>query len=279
MLDAIVLGVAQDGGHPQTGCEASCCAPAFADPRRGHRIACIGLRTDDAGWLLDATPDLRWQLHALQRPCRGIVLTHAHMGHYTGLLQLGREAWAPDRLPVYAMPGMAAFLEAQEPYRTLLAEGYVELRRLAADTPVTLAPGLRLTPWEVPHRGPWSETVGLHVEGPASSCLYLPDIDAFEPWHRDLAEVVAATGRVWIDGTFFDAAELPHRDLGTIPHPLVADTMTRLAGLSPALRARVHFLHLNHSNPLLDTGSEASRAVADAGFAVAREGDSWRLDA
>lgn len=278
MIEAVVLGVAQDGGHPQAGCHATCCADAFADPRRGHRIACIGLRTPEAGWLLDATPDLRWQLHALARPCRGIVLTHAHLGHYTGLLQVGREAWAAQGLPVYAMPGMAAFLEATEPYRTILADGHIELVRLQADVPVELAPGLVLTPWEVPHRGPWSETVALHVEGPSGSCLYLPDIDAFQPWSRDLAAVVAQVDRVWLDGTFFDARELPHRDLSEIPHPLVTDTMARLAGLSPALRARVHFLHLNHSNPLLDTTSEAHRSVTAAGFAVAREGDAWRLD-
>jgi pyrroloquinoline quinone biosynthesis protein B len=277
MREAVVLGVAQDGGHPQTGCEASCCAPAFADPARGHHIACIGLRSATRGWLLDATPDIKWQLHGLGRPCAGIVLTHAHMGHYTGLLQLGREAWAPQRLPVYAMPGMAAFLRATEPYATILAEGHIELVPLVADQPVELGDGLVLTPWQVPHRGPWSETVGLHVQGPDDSCLYLPDIDAFHPWDRDLADVVAQVGRVWIDGTFFSAAELPHRDLGSIPHPLVSDTMHRLRALPAELRARVHFLHLNHSNPLLDEGSEASDAVRRAGFAVARRGDGWRL--
>ncbi len=277
MNEAVVLGVAQDGGHPQAGCEASCCAPAFADPSRGHRIACVGVRTPTEGWLLDATPDLRWQLHDLGRPCAGIVLTHAHLGHYTGLLQLGREAWAPRGLPVYAMPGMARFLEQTEPYRTILADGHIDLRRMRADEPVALAPGLTLTPWLVPHRGPWSETVGLHVQGASSSCLYLPDIDAFEPWGRDLAAVVQDVGRVWIDGTFFSAAELPHRDLGAIPHPLVTDTMTLLQSLPAAHRARVHFLHLNHSNPLLDPSSSAAGDVAERGFVLAREGDIWEL--
>ena len=65
--------------------------------------------------MIDTTPDFREQLALLHRSapgCRlaGILLTHAHMGHYTGLIQLGREAWNTQRMPVYAPPRMAAFL-------------------------------------------------------------------------------------------------------------------------------------------------------------------------
>jgi len=275
--EATVLGVTQDGGHPQAGCSASCCASAFADPSRGHRIACIGVRAGDGGWLLDATPDLRWQAHALGRPLRGILLTHAHLGHYTGLLQLGKEAWAARRVPVYAMPGMAAFLRAHQPWASLLDDDHLELRLLREGEPVPLAAGVSVTPVVVPHRGPWSETVALHVRGPVGSAMYLPDIDDLDRWSRDVADVLEQVDTLWLDGTFYDAAELPHRDIAAIPHPLVSDTMERLAALPASLRQRVAFIHLNHSNPLLDPSSEASAEVARRGFRVARRGDRVQL--
>jgi len=277
--ELVVLGVAQDGGHPQAGCAASCCAEAFADPRMGHRIACIGVRTSAGGWLLDATPDLRWQAHALGVPLRGVVLTHAHLGHYTGVLQLGPEAWGAQRMPVHAMPGMSGFLLEHQPFASLFDEGTLTLAPLAAEQPVALADGVTLTPWIVPHRGPWSETVALHVQGPGASAVYLPDIDDLDRWERPVADVLEEVDVLWLDGTFYDGSELPHRDLAGIPHPFVTDTMDRLDHLPLRLRQRVHFVHLNHSNPLLDPHSEAHREVLRRGYRVARQGDRLQLKA
>jgi len=277
MAELIVLGVAQDGGHPQAGCVQSCCAAAYDDPRAGHRIASIGVRTSAGGWLLDATPDLRWQAHGLGMPLRGVLLTHAHLGHYTGVLQLGPEAWAADAVPVHAMPGMAGFLRAHQPFASLFDEGHLHLEPMAAEVPVPLADGVTVTPWLVPHRGPWSETVALHVQGAAGAAVYLPDIDDLRLWERDIEGVLRSVDVLWLDGTFFDARELPHRDLSAIPHPMVSDTLELLGDLPAELRAKVHFVHLNHTNPLLDPHSEASAEVARRGFRVAREGDRLQL--
>ena len=272
MVELQVLGLAQDGGHPQAGCPRPCCASAFADVGLGHRIACIGLRDGDEAWLLDASPDLGRQAWAVGGTLRGVWLTHAHLGHYTGVLQLGKEAWAARGMPLFAMPAMQAFLEANEPFASVLRDGHAVVHPLAADRSVALSERLSVTPWLVPHRGPWSETVGLHVRGPSRTALYLPDIDAWEPWDRDLAEVVSEVDALFLDGTFFDVDELAGRDQRTIPHPTVRATMGRLQALPEALRARVHFIHLNHSNPLLDPASEASAEVERRGYRVAREG-------
>ena len=45
--------------------------------------------------MIDATPDFAEHLHLLtnnnERALKGIFITHAHIGHYTGLMHLGRE--------------------------------------------------------------------------------------------------------------------------------------------------------------------------------------------
>jgi pyrroloquinoline quinone biosynthesis protein B len=276
-VELVVLGLAQDGGHPQAGCVRSCCAAAFAERGGGHHISCLGLRDGDDAWLLDATPDLGRQAWAVGGVVRGVWLTHAHVGHYAGVLQLGKEAWAAQRMPLFAMAGMVQFLLANQPFASVLSDGHALVVPLRADEPVVLSPRLRVTPWLVPHRGPWSETVGLLIEGPHARALYLPDIDAWEPWERDLAQVAAQVDALFIDGTFYDAAELPGRDLRTIPHPTVCATMDRLQSLPDEVRARVYFIHLNHTNPLLDPDSAASHEVERRGFRVAREGQRLRL--
>ncbi|HHO50338.1 MAG TPA: MBL fold metallo-hydrolase [Deltaproteobacteria bacterium] len=271
-----VLGIAQDGGHPQAGCMEPCCAPAWLDPGRGHRVASLGLVQGTQRWLVDCTPDLPDQLRLVGGPpLDGILLTHAHMGHYTGLLHLGPEAWAPSGIAVYVMPGMRAFLEGNAPWSALISGGHVRLVDLAADRPLRLTDQLQVIPWEVPHRGPWTETVAFVIQGPSRRVLFVPDIDRWEGWPRDIADVLSEVDVAYVDGSFFDMGELPRRDRSEILHPLVRETMDRLQ--SETLRSRVRFLHLNHTNPMLSPGSSAWREVHDRGFRIAVEGEEVEL--
>jgi pyrroloquinoline quinone biosynthesis protein B len=97
--EAILLGTAQDGGVPQAGCHCALCTQPRTDPALRQWVACLGL-VDHAArqcWLIDTTPDSREQLSALHSlapdcPLAGILLTHTPVGHYTGLIHLGREA-------------------------------------------------------------------------------------------------------------------------------------------------------------------------------------------
>ncbi len=134
-IEAILLGTAQDGGLPQAGCYCVRCAAARANPALRQWAACLGLvdYSTRQSWLIDATPDFREQLDALHRiapdcPLAGIILTHAHTGHYAGLIHLGREAWGTRDMPVYASPRMADFLRRNAPWSQLVALGNVELR-------------------------------------------------------------------------------------------------------------------------------------------------------
>jgi pyrroloquinoline quinone biosynthesis protein B len=280
----VVLGIAQDGGVPHIACRQPLCVAARRDPSRRQRVACLGLIDEASGerFLIDATPDLASQIDSLQggrapanpkRPVDGILLTHAHIGHYTGLMYLGREALGADHVPVFSTPRMAAFLRENQPWKQLVALGQIELRELVPGHEVALG-RFRVTPVLVPHRDEISDTIGFRVRGPARSLLYVPDIDKWERWDRTIAEQVAGVDVALLDGTFEDAAEVPGRSLAEIPHPLVGETMALLA--APGLRGRVHFIHLNHTNRLLWDAS-AVRSAQVRGFRVARDGDAFPL--
>jgi pyrroloquinoline quinone biosynthesis protein B len=281
---AVVLGIAQDGGVPHIGCRQDLCVAARRDLTRRQRVACLGLVDDNSGqrFLVDATPDIASQIESLnagrtvaspRRPIDGILLTHAHIGHYTGLMYLGREALGADRVPVHVTPRMAAFLRGNEPWKQLVRQGQIDVREMLPGQDFAMG-HFRITAIPVPHRDEISDTVGFRVRGPSRSLLYIPDIDKWERWDRRIADEVAAVDVALLDGTFRDAAEVPGRSLAEIPHPLVGETLALLA--APALRGRVHLIHLNHTNALLsDEG--AARALEARGFRVARDGDAFAL--
>jgi len=266
----VVLGIAQDGGYPQAGCVREDCLAAWRDPSKRQRVASLGIvdpRTNER-WIIDATPDFPSQLHSLGgRVPAGILLTHAHIGHYLGLAHLGREVLGAKGVRVYAMPRMRELLERNGPWSQLVTLQNITLVPLAEGQEIALNDRIRVTPLRVPHRDELSETVAFIVRGPSRAILWLPDIDKWEKWETPLEDVLARVDVAYLDGTFFTADELPGRDLREIPHPLVTETLARLAG-SPLL-SRVRFIHLNQSNPLL---REQRRGVA-----VARDGERQPL--
>ena len=278
-VEAILLGTAQDGGVPQAGCTCNHCRESRADPALRQWAACLALVDRAAGqsWLIDATPDYREQLQALQKrapecPLAGIALTHAHVGHYAGLIHLGREAANVQGLPLYASARMAMLLREHAPWSQLVALGNVELRILTPDQEVQLSPRLWLTPQEVPHRDEYSDTMAYVVRGPQRKLFYCPDIDGWDQWSRDLDKVLGGIDVALLDGTFYSADELPGRDLTQIPHPLATDTAERLAGTD----CEAHLIHLNHSNPLLRPGPERDWLAA-RGIGVGAAGMHWSL--
>lgn len=260
---AVVLGIAQDGGAPQAGCERPDCIAAWSDPRLRRRVASLGIVDPVSGerWLIDATPDFPSQLHDLGGRVDGILLTHAHIGHYIGLAQLGREVMGARGVPVYAMPRMRAFLEHNGPWDQLVRLHNIGIRDLGDGVEVRLNERITITPLLVPHRDEYSETCGFLIRGPSHSILWLPDIDKWEKWTTPVESVVDRVDVAYLDGTFHDAAELPGRDLREIPHPLMVETLARLR----SQLGKVRFIHLNQSNPAL-------RRSID-GVMVARDGE------
>lgn len=279
MIEAILLGAAQDAGLPQAGCDCVRCRAARLDPSRRQYVVALGLidRTTNQMWMIDATPDFREQLALLQSVApdcslAGILLTHAHMGHYTGLIQLGREAWNTRRLPVYATPRMCAFLMRNQPWLQLMKFGNIALHPIPPEKAIHLTASLTVTPLAVPHRDEWSDTMAFRVDGPERSLFYCPDIDDWGRWDRSLPEMLAAVNVALLDGAFFSPAEIPGRDIAEIPHPLATDTTERAAGAVCDAR----LIHLNHTNPLWDDGSERAW-VTERGVGVGATGDRWLL--
>ncbi len=283
----VVLGVAQDGGFPQAGCGKPCCVRAWQERKAGSLVSSLAI-VDPAGsrsWLIDATPDFPEQLHRLQRlgpdskpvDLEGIFLTHAHTGHYTGLVYLGREAIGSFGVAVYAMPRMQEFLRTNGPWDQLVRLENISLRPLAAGKAVRLGAGITITPLPVPHRDEYSETVGYRIRGPERTALYIPDIDKWERWEVSLEELIREVDVAFLDGTFYSGDELPGRDLSEIPHPLIRETVMRLEDLPEADKSKVRFIHLNHTNPAWIPASEARRFIEGNGFRVAAERERFPL--
>jgi pyrroloquinoline quinone biosynthesis protein B len=292
-LRVVALGSAQDGGLPQIGCECPRCAAARRNPALGRHVASLAIQVPVTGQVLlvDATPDLPAQVERIhlfrphpeggidRRPVDGVLLTHAHIGHYLGLAWFGFEALNTDAIPVWASPRMAAFLRGSGPWSELVRRRNIDLRICEPDRRLQLADGVAVTPIAVPHRDELSDTLGFVVHGGTKNLLYVPDTDSWRAWPRPLPEILARykVDVAVVDGTFYSAAELPDRDPKTIPHPPMTDTMDLLAPLVASGGLRVYFTHLNHTNPALDPASPARRAIEARGFRVLADGEAFVL--
>lgn len=284
--ELIVLGTMQDAGAPQIGCTKDCCRDLFNNPDPLRKVVSLGLFdvVQQKKYLFEASPDIVSQLRSLRTASHsnsdipdGIFLTHAHIGHYTGLMYLGKEAWNTVQLPVYSMPKMKNYLEQNGPWSQLVRQQNISLQTLTHEVPVKLNSSLEVTPLLVPHRDEYSETVGFIISGPNKRALFIPDIDKWEKWNRNIDSLIGSVDYALIDATFFDGAEINHRDIKEIPHPFVVESMQRFTKLSAADKKKIYFIHLNHTNPLLAPESEASKKTLSAGFQIARLGNVFKL--
>jgi len=287
-LELVVLGAGQDAGAPQLG---------NADDEGPKLLpTSIGVIDRDARqrFLFEATPAVTEQIHALDRIAApepatqgglgldGVFLTHAHIGHYLGLTHFGFEAASAKQQRVYAMPRMAAFLRNNGPWRQLVEFNNIEIVELADQKITPLGDSLGVVPMIVPHRDEYSETVGFVLKTSGKSALFVPDLDSWEEWEEQSGDTLEAlVGRIdyaFVDATFYDNNELPGRDMTVIPHPRVTGTMDLLQDLPEGQRAKVHFIHYNHTNPIRDPASNESAEVERRGFNIARRGDRVCLD-
>jgi len=281
----VVLGTAQDGGFPQAGCTNACCDWARADLSRRRLPACLGVvdPVSQQRWMLDCTPNFPEQLEVLNQVSdpswglAGVFLTHGHIGHYVGLIHLGKEVMGARGIPLYVMPRMRSFIESDSPWRQLVEQDHVRVHPLSHGGEVVLNERIRITPFEVPHRDEISETVGFRVSGPGRSIIHLPDIDSWDAWQGDVSTLLSGVAVAWLDGTFYDDSELPHRNLAAISHPFMVDSLAHFQGLPKDLRSRIRFTHLNHSNPAANPESEQAGQVRSSGHHIAVEGEMYGI--
>ena len=251
MSDVIfILGTVQDGGYPQTGCVRPCCIKEKADKAMAHFISSIAILLDSKFWLIDVTPDLFNQLQLLRdhgklingfESISGVFITHAHIGHYTGLLEFGLEVMDLKNIPVYVMPKMKQFLEKNAPFSQLVINNNIILHELKENIPFNLGNNISIVPFQVPHRNELSETVGFTI--------------------------IAI-----LDGTFYEKKELRNRNIKYIPHPTIQESMNLFSTLEKMQRRKVYFTHLNHTNNVLRIGSDERNNVLDQGYKIAEEG-------
>ena len=275
----VILGNVQDGGSPHIGCNKSCCAALWENPNLKRKVTCLGLvdPINEQSFLFEATPDFPEQLKALQMftPFQnenipnGIFLTHAHIGHYTGLMYLGKEAFNSHRTTVFAMPKMQLFLEKNEPWNQLINEKNIEIQPLVNKAYFHINPLIKVKPFLVPHRDEFSETVGYQIEGPNKTALFIPDIDKWNKWEEDIMEKITLVNYAFIDGSFLESDEIKHRNISEIPHPFINETMDLFSSMPSKERNKIHFIHLNHTNAGLNKHSKQAQKIRKRGFHVA----------
>ncbi|MFP5288796.1 MAG: MBL fold metallo-hydrolase, partial [Thermoanaerobaculia bacterium] len=287
----VVLGTAQDGGFPHTGCEHAACAAARKDPKLARRVASLAVVAGGKTFLVDASPDLPAQIqevHAFRpfpegkvdrAPFDGVLLTHAHIGHYLGLAHFGFESLNTRDLPVYVSPRMAEYLRTNGPWGQLVRLGNVKIVEIKPGEWFSLGEGISAKGFTVPHRDEYSDTLAFLIRGPKRTLLYVPDTDTWKTWTRPLPQVIEEekVDYALLDATFYSPDELPDRDVTKIKHPLVTDSMELLGPLVKAGKVKVWFTHLNHSNPALDSNGAARKDIEARGFRVLDETDELEL--
>lgn len=275
-----VLGTVQDAGSPHIGCVKECCEDLFASGISKRKVVSLGVvdTVFRRKYLFEATPDMPVQLNYLANHSYedgdsfvdGIFISHGHIGHYTGLMYLGKEAAAVRRIKVYAMPRMQEFLSNNGPWDRLVQREHIVLQPLKHEKKIVLTANLKVTPFLVPHRDEYSETVGFRIEGPNKTALFIPDIDKWTLWEKSIVTAIQQVDYAFVDATFFSGTELNNRDMSQVPHPTVLESLKEFESLSLMDRAKVHFIHFNHSNPVLDSTSLEAKTVLDKGFNIAK---------
>jgi pyrroloquinoline quinone biosynthesis protein B len=269
-----ILGVVQDGGFPHLGNNKTCCEN-IQQKKFVTSIMLINNKNNES-YLFDASPDINEQLNfmgdRINKDLKGIFLTHAHIGHYTGLMFFGREALNSNLINVFAMPRMKKFLETNGPWSQLVKLNNINLIQIHSESVFSLSDQIRITPFEVPHRGEFSETVGYKIHGPNKTALFIPDIDKWYLWEKSIIDEIREVDYALIDATFYDSKEVNYRDISEIPHPFVIETMSLFKNSSKKEKSKIYFIHLNHTNPLLDEKSKEFNDIINKGYNVAYEG-------
>ena len=277
----VILGIAQDGGVPHAGCSKSCCINRWSEPKEHLMVSSLGIVDPNSNetWLIDATPDFPKQFKFLTdnniKRLKGIILSHAHIGHYTGLMHLGREVIGAKSVPVYAMPKMSKYLKQNGPWSQLVSLKNILIKRLNNEKTVKLNKRISLTPFLVPHRDEFSETVGFKIEGPNKSIIFIPDIDKWDKFDKDILKIVSTNDVALLDGSFYQNGEIPGRDMSEIPHPFIIETIDLMKKISE--RSDIFFIHMNHTNPALIQDSNAQKNILDSGFKIAEFGQMISL--
>ena len=279
-----ILGNTQDAGLPHIGCQHPFCEDNFNVYEEHYTTSIAVVNSDLKKYILfEATPDITFQLNNLKQNIfyefllpESIYITHAHMGHYTGLMYFGREALGAHKVPVYVMPKMKQFLESNSPWNQLIDLDNVQLREIFKNKKITISKNLIIVPFTVPHRDEFSETVGYKIIGPNKSALFIPDINKWSLWDKDIVAEVKDVDYAFLDATFFKDGEV-NRPMDEIPHPFIVETINLFKNESIQVKNKIHFIHFNHTNISLQYKNPVIDSIRKLGYNFARFGDQLSL--
>ena len=286
----VVLGTAQDAGIPQIGCHCSNCSRAVSNTMYKRLISSLGIINQETGnsFVIDCTPDFRDQYFILDGirkkyldrelyhekitnsdnlGIKVILLTHAHMGHYLGLTQLGKECAEVNDIHLFGTKKMVKYLNANRPYKDLIKNNNIRPITIEHGKTVSIDQNLTVTPFLVNHRQDYTDTVGFSIQGPNNKLLYAPDFDTIT---QPVLERIPGSYISIIDGTFYQPDELsPRRDMRLVPHATILDTMKTLKPYHK--KSRIFYTHFNHTNPVVDTDGTEANYVKAQGFGLVPE--------
>ena len=279
MAVVTLLGIAQDGGRPQPGCIRACCQGLTEQDYRSP--VSLGIKTNNGtNLLIEATRDLGRQLRMIGNPTIDhLFITHAHLGHVDGLGLFGRETMSARNIQLHCSPSMYSLIERTPAWNQLLLQNVLEFGKF----PRIEIDDIKVEFIQVPHRAELSDMHAIILRGENKSLLFLPDHDT---WDETLEAHSCNTIRDFLnkydidiallDGTFWSGGELQGRDMSVVPHPTVEESLDRL-GCKESGDAEILFIHLNHTNPLYDTGSEAYNQFKESGWAIGEEGQRFMI--
>ena len=293
-----VLGSCAGGGLPQWNCGGDNSVRAragdLAVPARTQPS--IAVSADGERWsVLNASPDIRQQFAAFPAlhprpgtrdvPLDTIVITNADLDHVLGLLVL-REAlsyrilstgWVRDTL-----------LSQNAAWRLLEAAwGTAEIdQRVPLDRDGRLEARFFPVPGKVPRfldglaENRRDTTVGVRITDTESGVrlAYVPGTRSLDS--GTLAELEAAHCR-FVDGTFFTPDELQAMrpgapDAYAMAHVPITGPQNSLDALAK-LPGRTFYIHMNNTNPILDSDSREAAVVTGAGIEIASDGLEFEL--
>ena len=279
-----ILGNVQDAGLPHIGCQHEFCKDKFNEFEEYFTTSIAVIDPFNKKYILfEASPDLPYQLNYLDKKIfkqfllpESVFITHAHIGHYAGLMYFGREALGSKDLKVNVLPKMANFLKTNGPWSQLVEINNINVQEIDFGQKANYLSNISITPIKVPHRDEYSETAAYQIIGKNKKALFIPDIDKWQKWDKNIIELVQEFDYLLLDATFYESAEI-NRDISEIPHPLVTETMNLLKELTQEDKNKVYFIHMNHTNLMLDPESELSKLVISKGFNIARLGQKLYL--
>ena len=308
-----VLGSAAGGGFPQWNCACSNCQRVRQNAFRGQARtqAQIAASSDgDSWWLLNASPDLRFQLENTPElhprraprdtPVAGVVLTSGDLDHVLGLLLL-REF---QPLRVYGTPALKSILMDSNSVFRMLFSGQralvwsdllpgdaVELRDVAGQRSGIVIEGIPLL-GNFPRYAEANEAINLPQEEAVIGLTISTrngDVQAtkrmiYAPGLAKVDDTVLSAfdsaDLLFVDGTFWSEDELcatAGRTASQMGHLAISGAHGSLKSLANLKTPRKVFIHINNTNPILDEESPQYREVRAAGWEVARDGTEFTL--